>query len=76
MWNTILTVIINAITACFNWFDRLMQAIPGSWDTIFTLITIIIISRYLFGPLVGFVFSPGSDKVRKNSGSKTKENEK
>lgn len=73
MWENVLNILIAAITSCFNWFDRIMSAIPGAWDTIFTLITIIVISRFLLGPLIGFVFSPGSDKVRKSSKTEKKE---
>lgn len=69
MWNNVLNLLINGITSCFSWFDRMFQAIPGAWDTIFTLITIIVISRFLLKPLVGFVFSPGSDKVKKSNNS-------
>lgn len=65
MWSSVLNIIISAINACFSWFDRLMQALPGAWDTIFTLITIIVISRFLLKPLVGWTFSVGSDKVSK-----------
>lgn len=63
MWENILNILIAAINACFGWFDRLMQSIPGAWDTIFTLITIIVISRFLLAPLVGWTFTVGSDKV-------------
>lgn len=64
MWENILNILIAAINACFGWFDRLMQAIPGAWDTIFTLITIIVISRFLLAPLVGWTFTVGSDTVQ------------
>lgn len=67
MWQNVLNILITAINACFGWFDRLLKSMPGSWDTIFTLITIIVISRFLLKPLVGWTFSVGSDKASKRS---------
>lgn len=74
MWNSVLNILISAISSCFSWLDCLFNAIPGAWDTIFTLITIIVISRFLLKPVVGFVFTPGSDKASKsNDGKSVKE---
>lgn len=66
MWNSVLNILISAITSCFSWLDRFFDAIPGAWDTIFTLITIIVISRFLLRPILG-VFSIGSDRAKKSS---------
>lgn len=74
MWNSVLDILIIAISSCFSWLDRMFNAIPGAWDTIFTLITIIVISRFLLQPLIGFVFNRGSDKASKgNRGKSSKE---
>lgn len=73
MWNTVLNFLIAGINACFGWFDRMMQGLPGSWDTIFTIITILLISRFILKPIVGWTFTSGSDKVAKKF-SKKEEN--
>lgn len=75
MWNSVLNVLIAAITSCFSWLDRLFNSIPGAWDTIFTLITIIVISRFLLKPVIGFVFSVGSDKASKGNRGKSEKEE-
>ena len=71
MWNNVLNILIAAISSCFSWLDRMFNAISGSWDTIFTLITIIVISRFLLKPVIGFVFNTGSDKASKSNRSKS-----
>lgn len=64
MWNSVVNLLVSAITSCFSWFDSLMQAIPGAWNTVFTLIVIFILSRFLLGPILGVAFSGSSDKAR------------
>ena len=64
MWNSAVKIVTDAVTACFGWFGDLLDAIPGSWDSIFTLIVIILISRSLLAPVLGFSFGVGSDTVK------------
>lgn len=73
MWNSVLNVLIMAISSCFSWLDRLFSSISGAWDTVFTLITIIVISRFLLKPVIGFVFNAGSDKASKSRSGKSDE---
>lgn len=61
MWNQIVNIVTSGVTACFTWFADLMNALPGAWDTIFTIVVIILISKFLLGPLLGTDFSAGSD---------------
>lgn len=61
MWNDVVNIVSSGIMVCFSWFSQLMNSLPGAWDTIFTIIVIIIISRFLLGPLLGTDFSAGSD---------------
>lgn len=64
MWNAVLNLLAAGFNACFSWFDTLMKAIPGAWDTIFTLIVIFILCRFLLGPVLGVAFSGSSDKAK------------
>lgn len=64
MWNSVVQIIVSSVTSCFSWFDRLISAIPGSWNTIFTIIVILILARFLLGPVLGVAFSGGSDKAK------------
>ena len=75
MWNSIQEIVIAGVIACFSWLDMLFSSIPGSWSTIFTLITICVISRFLLTPLLGFKFNSGSDKASKNYSGKSSNKE-
>lgn len=63
MWNAIVNMILTACNAVWSWTEQLFDAIPGSWSTVFTVILICIISRFLLGPLLGTAFVGGSDKA-------------
>lgn len=69
MWNAIVNMILTACNAVWSWTEQLFDAIPGSWDTVFTVILIYIISRYLLGPLLGVAFRGGSDRASAKAGS-------
>ena len=60
MWSTILDFFSSAINAAFSWFGQIMDAVPGAWSTVFNLIVIMILSRFLLGPLLGALFNPSS----------------
>lgn len=70
MWNQIINIVTSGITACFSWFSDFMNSLPGAWDTIFTIVVILLISRFLLGPILGSVFGPGSDRSKKSASSK------
>lgn len=70
MWNQIINIVISGVTSCFTWFSDLMNALPGAWDTIFTIVVILLISRFLLGPILGSVFGPGSDRSKKSVSTK------
>lgn len=63
MWDSVVSIIVTAVSVVFTWFDELMVSIPGSWTSIFTIIVIMILSRFLLGPLIGVTFAGGSDRV-------------
>lgn len=63
MWNTIVNIFVGVTAQCFSWFDMFMREFDGAWGTIFTLITILVICRFLLSSIIGFTFSAGSDKV-------------
>ena len=64
MWNSIVSYITSSVGAAFNWFSQLMGAVPGAWDTVFTIFVILAISRFLLGPLLGVAFSGSSDRAK------------
>lgn len=64
MWNSVVNIVVTSVTAAFNWFGQIMDAIPGAWDTIFTIIVILILSRFLLGPILGAAFSGSSDQAQ------------
>lgn len=63
MFSTAVDICVTGINACFSWFAQIMDVMPGAWSTIFTLFTIIVICRFLLGPLVGVTFDAGSDRA-------------
>lgn len=65
MWNSVIEILSAAINAVISWTTTLFNAVPGAWDAIFTLFVIIIICRYLLGPVLGVAFNAGSDKAKK-----------
>lgn len=70
MWYDVLDMIATAVTSAFGWFGDILEATPGAWDTIFTLFVILVLSRYLLGPILGAMFrgGVGSDTARKKQG--------
>lgn len=64
MWNSAVNLIVEAVVSCFNWLEEFLSAIPGSWDTLFTIIVLFILSRFLLGPLLGAAFCSGSDQAK------------
>ena len=72
MFDVVISYLISAISACFSWLGSIFEAIPGSWDIVFTVFVILVVSRFLLGSLLGAVFSRGSDRV---SASKSKKEE-
>lgn len=64
MWNKVVQIIVSSVNGCFSWFDRLMNAIPGAWGSVFTIIVILILARFLLGPILGVTFSGSSDKAK------------
>lgn len=70
MWNTILDFIYNAVVSAFGWFQQILDAAPGAWNSIFTLFVILALSRFLLGPLLGVSFSGQSDQAKIKSMAK------
>lgn len=70
MWEFVLDLISSAVISAFGWFSQILDAAPGAWDSIFTLFVIVILSRFLLGPILGVLFSGGigSDKAKKSRG--------
>lgn len=66
MWETVIDMLVTAVTAAFNWMSAFFNAAPGSWDALFTLFVIVILSRFLLGPLLGVAFGGRSDKAKKS----------
>lgn len=71
MWETIITLLYNAVSSVFGWFTTILNSIPGSWDSYFTVFIIYISVRFLLKPFLGFQFSAGSDKAKTTSNGKT-----
>lgn len=72
MWTSVVQIIVDSVSQAFDWFNSLILSIPGAWDTVFTIIVILLLSRFLLGPLLGAAFRVGqSDSARqpKKSGS-------
>lgn len=67
MWNQVIDILFQGINAAFGWLGDIFASIPGSWDTIFTIIVIMILSRSILGPILGAAFNLGSDRVRRSS---------
>jgi len=65
MWDSAVAFVVNGIGAAFSWMGQIFDAVPGSWNTVFTIIVILILSRFLLGPLLGASFSLGSDKIKR-----------
>lgn len=64
MWNSVVNIVVTSVGAAFNWYGQIMDAVPGAWDTIFTIIVILILSRFLLGPILGAAFSGSSDQAQ------------
>lgn len=64
MWTTIIDYLTTAINAVLSWTTTLFNSVPGAWDSIFTLFVIVIICRFLLGPVLGFSIGVGSDTVQ------------
>lgn len=69
MWNTVVDIVVTAVLSCFDWLNALFDAIPGAWNTIFTIIVILLLARFMLGPILGAMFSVGSDKARRSHDS-------
>ena len=65
MWSFVVDSLVSLFGSIFSWVTSIFNAIPGSWDTLFTLFVIFMIARFLLGPVLGFAFSAGSDKAHK-----------
>lgn len=61
-----LNACIIGINAAFNFFDRIMSAVPGAFSFILAMIGVFTIGRLLIRPIMGVRFGSGaSDVVRK-----------
>lgn len=69
MWSEILLMFSNIINFVFNTFTTLFNAIPGAWDTVFTLIVITMVFRFILAPL--FSGGSGSDNAKKRKDSES-----
>ena len=70
MWQTVLDLIYNAVVSSFGWFQQILDAAPGAWSSFFTLFVILVLSRFLLGPLLGVAFSGQSDQAKMKSMAK------
>lgn len=61
MLNQCISVVMQGINLCFSVMQRIFDAIPGSWLFVLTFIIIIMIQKFLLGPLG---FGTASDTVR------------
>lgn len=78
MWESVVNILVQLLGTCFSWMTTIYNAMPGAWDTFFTLFVIIVISKFLLGPIGGFAFNAGSDvaaAVNKMRSSGKKKNE-
>lgn len=64
MWSEISNIFIEVVEFHFSILNRLFNAIPGSYASVFTFISIALLCRFVLGPLFGAVFSLGSDRAR------------
>lgn len=72
MIDQIVDFLTSAVTAGVNLSGQLFNA-TGTWSLVFAGFSIILISRFILGPILGFTVSGASDVVRskKSSSSKT-----
>lgn len=71
MWEFALGLLTTAVSSAFGWFSDLLNAAPGSWNTIFTIFVILAVCRFLLSPVLGVTFGGrGSDRVKKSKGDK------
>ena len=69
MWNFAVEIVTSSVASAFGWFQQILDAAPGAWDTIFTVFVILVISRFLLAPVLGVAFGGrGSDRAKKNKG--------
>ncbi len=69
MWNDAVSLVTSAVVSAFGWFQQILDAAPGAWDTIFTVFVIFMICRFLLSPVLGVAFGGrGSDRAKKNKG--------
>ena len=61
MWSFVVDSLVSLFSSIFSWVASIFNAIPGSWDTLFTLFVIFMIARFLLGPIIGVTFTAGSD---------------
>ncbi len=64
MWQNVLDLVYSAVVSAFGWFQQILDAAPGAWNTIFTIFVIFALSRFLLGPLLGVTFSGQSDQAQ------------
>lgn len=70
MFVEVLNTCIIGINAGFEFFDRIMSAIPGAFSFILAMIGVFTIGRLLIRPIMGARLGSGaSDVVRKLSRS-------
>lgn len=75
MLNDALNICIVGINAAFDFFDRVMFAIPGAFSFILAMIGVFTIGRLIIRPIMGVRLGSGaSDVVRKIRGSDKEKN--
>lgn len=72
MIDQIVDFLTSAVSAGVNLSGQLFNA-TGTWPLVFAGFSIIMISRFILGPILGFTFSGSSDLAssKKKSSSKT-----
>lgn len=69
MFSDAVAFVANSIAACFDFLDRIVNAIPGSWQYIASFICMVIVTKLFITPLMGHM-NLGSDRVLRNINKK------
>lgn len=63
MWDFVIGLLVDSVMAAYSWFTDILNSAPGAWDSIFTMFVILVVCRFLLGPLTGSNIVGGSDSV-------------
>lgn len=70
MWQQVLQMLIDAVSAAFGWFSDILNTDRLIWSTVYFVIVVVFAARMVLGPILGFQWVGRADQAMKKLSAK------